>query len=78
MIGGLREHERRALENCETFNGARVQLAQAWLVRCIVRRRRAGTRTPPSHAFPTPGVSWAGKTVFGRPCHCLLALGSGL
>ena len=32
----------------------------------------------PSHAFRTPGVSWAGKTVFGRRCHCLLALGSGL
>ena len=30
------------------------------------------------HAFRTPGVSWAGKTVFGRPCHCLLALDSGL
>jgi len=46
VIGGLRDHERRALENCETFNGARVQLAQAWLVRCIVRRRRAGTEAP--------------------------------
>ena len=31
-----------------------------------------------SQAFRTPGVSWAGKTVFGRRCHCLLALGSGL
>ena len=30
------------------------------------------------HAFPTPGVSWTGKTVFGRRCHCLLALVSGL
>ena len=26
----------------------------------------------------TPGVSPTGKTVFGRPCHCLLALGFGL
>ena len=24
------------------------------------------------------GVSPTAKTVFGRPCHCLLALGSGL
>ena len=31
-----------------------------------------------NHAFRTPGVSWDGETVFGRPCHCLLALGSGL
>ena len=30
------------------------------------------------HAFPTPGVSWAAETVFGRPCHRLLPLGSGL
>ena len=30
------------------------------------------------HAFRTPGLSWAAETVFGRPCHCLLALDSGL
>ena len=42
VIGGLKDNERRALKNCETFNGARVQLAQSWVVRSITRRRKAG------------------------------------
>ena len=42
VIGGLKGNERRALKNCETFNGARVQLAQSWVVRSITRRRKAG------------------------------------
>ena len=41
-----------------------------------VRRRDRHRRR--CHAFPTPGVSWPGETVFGRPCRCFLALGSGL
>ena len=28
---------------------------------------QAGAPRPPTHAFRTPGVSWAGETVFGRP-----------
>ena len=78
MIGGLREHERRALENCETFNGARVQLAQAWLVRCIVRRRRAGTRTPPSLPMRSqhPELAGPAKRCLDARAGCLLALGS--
>jgi predicted membrane chloride channel (bestrophin family) len=42
VIGGLKDNEKRALENCETFNGARVQLAQSWVVRSISKRRKAG------------------------------------
>jgi hypothetical protein len=42
VISGLKDNERRALKNCETFNGARVQLAQSWVVRSITRRRKAG------------------------------------
>ena len=42
------------------------------------KQRRSMRSSSFAHAFRTPGVSWTGKTVFGRPCHCLLALGSGL
>ena len=42
VIGGLYPNERQALRNCETFNGARVQLAMSWVYRTIVRRRKAG------------------------------------
>lgn len=42
VIEGLWGNERQALKGCETFNGARVQLAQSWIVRAIVRRRKAG------------------------------------
>jgi predicted membrane chloride channel (bestrophin family) len=42
VIGGVSDAERAALLNCETFNGARVQLAQSWVVRCLVKRRKAG------------------------------------
>ena len=42
VIQGLYLNERSALKNCETFNGARVQLAQSWIVRAIVRRRASG------------------------------------
>eukprot|EP01043_Picozoa_sp_COSAG02_P008002 COSAG02_NODE_248_length_27133_cov_45.131723_20_plen_642_part_00 len=42
VIAGMREAERAALERCETFNGARVLVAQSWLTQCIVRRRAAG------------------------------------
>jgi predicted membrane chloride channel (bestrophin family)/CRP-like cAMP-binding protein len=42
VIAGLRKAERVALERCETFNGARVLVAQSWLTQCIVRRRTAG------------------------------------
>jgi hypothetical protein len=42
VIQGLYVNERQALKDCETFNGARVQLAQSWIVRAIVRRRKSG------------------------------------
>ena len=42
VIGGLLPNEKRALVNCETFNGARVQLAQSWVLRSCIRRRTAG------------------------------------
>ena len=55
---------------------ARTAVCAAFLCSSTLLPNRC--RIPVSHAFPTPGVSWAGKTVFGRPCHCLLALGSGV
>ena len=42
VIGGLRAQERMGLQPCETFNGARVLIAQSWVTQCIVRRRAAG------------------------------------
>ena len=39
---------------------------------------RRGIFVSRAHAFRTPGVSPTGETVFGPPCHCFLALGSGL
>ena len=38
----LTQDERNALEHCETFNAARVFVAQAWVTQAIVRRRAAG------------------------------------
>ena len=42
VISGITKAEREALVHCETFNGARVQLAQTWVTRALVRRRAAG------------------------------------
>ena len=47
VISGLTKPERIALVHCETFNGARVQLAQLWCTRSFVRRRAAGGMAVP-------------------------------
>ena len=60
VIGGLYPEERRALLNCETFNGARVQLAQSWVIRCLVKRRKAGG---------TYSGVVKGCTMADQPCH---------
>ena len=44
---------------------ARTAVCAAFLCSSTLLPNRC--RIPVSHAFPTPGVSWAGKTVFGRP-----------
>lgn len=42
VISGLTKEERIALGGCETFNGARVLVAQSWVTQAVVRRRLAG------------------------------------
>ena len=77
-LSKLAEGEQCAAANGVNFYGGRQSLLGRSIAERCLEIVLSDADEVTSHAFPTPGVSWAGKTVFGRPWHCLLALGSGV